>query len=243
MVSDLAGLKRVLSSTESPMPAEQGRRQSYSDQAYTLLRRKILDNEISAGLQATEQEIAEALGMSRTPVREALVRLANEGLVEVRPRHGMRVLPVSGEDMREIYEILTGLETVAAESVARRGLTDAQSGSLEQAVADMDIALENGDLRAWAEADERFHMLLVDFCGNRRLRTLVGTYWDQAHRVRMITLRLRPKPTKSSADHAELLDALRRGDGEAASRIHREHREGSGKMLIEILETHGLTAL
>ncbi len=243
MVSDLAGLKRVLSATDTPAPAEKGRRRSYADQAYALLRRKILDNEISAGFQATEQEIAEALGMSRTPVREALVRLANEGLVEVRPRHGMRVLPVSGEDMREIYEILTGLETVAAESVARQGLADNQAARLEQAVADMDRALEQDDLQSWAEADERFHLLLVDFCGNRRLRSLVGTYWDQAHRVRMITLRLRPKPTKSSSDHAALLDALRRGDGEAASRIHREHRENSGKMLVEILETHGLTAL
>lgn len=243
MVSELAGLKQALSEAETVTTGAQGRRLSYSDQAYNLLRRKILDNEISAGFQATEQEIAEALGMSRTPVREALVRLANEGLVEVRPRHGMRVLPVSGEDMREIYEILTGLETVAAESVARKGLTDAQAARLEQAVADMDQSLAREDLRAWAEADERFHMLLVDFCGNRRLRSLVGTYWDQAHRVRMITLRLRPKPTKSSQDHADLLDALRRRDGEAARSIHRKHREGSGEMLIEILETHGLTAL
>ncbi len=243
MVSELAGLKQALSDAETAAAGLPGRRLSYSDQAYSLLRRKILDNEISAGFQATEQEIAQALGMSRTPVREALVRLANEGLVEVRPRHGMRVLPVSGEDMREIYEILTGLETVAAESVARMGLSDAQAAGLEQAVADMDEALAREDLRAWAEADERFHMLLVDFCGNRRLRSLVGTYWDQAHRVRMITLRLRPKPTKSSQDHADLLDALRRRDGEAARRIHRKHREGSGEMLIEILETHGLTAL
>lgn len=243
MVSELTGLKEALSDAETASAGLQGRRSSYSDQAHNLLRRKILDNEISAGFQATEQEIAEALGMSRTPVREALVRLANEGLVEVRPRHGMRVLPVSGEDMHEIYEILTGLETVAAESVARMGLSDAQAARLEQAVVDMDESLGRDDLRAWAEADERFHMLLVDFCGNRRLRSLVGTYWDQAHRVRMITLKLRPKPTKSSEDHADLLDALRRRDGEAARRIHRKHREGSGEMLIKILETHGLTAL
>lgn len=242
-MKQLTGLKDRLSAGAKTSTRNRSRRVSFSDQAYELLRRQILDNDLPAGFQATEQEIAETLGVSRTPVREALVRLAGEGLVEVRPRHGMQVLPISADDMREIYQILTGLETVAAESVARNGLSEGEVAQLRKAVGDMDQALEKDDLRAWADADERFHLLLVDYCGNRRLRSLVGTYWDQAHRVRMATLRLRPKPVKSSADHAALLDAILRRDPEAASRIHREHREGSGKLLIDILKTHGLTQL
>ena len=93
---------------------------SLVDEAYEQIRRRILDNLWPPGHRALEQEVALALGMSRTPVREALMRLQNEGLVEVIPRHGMRVLPVSPTDMREIYQILTALECMAAELLALR---------------------------------------------------------------------------------------------------------------------------
>ena len=83
---------------------------SLVDAAYREIRQRILDNVWPPGHRALEQEVALALGMSRTPVREALMRLAAEGLVEVIPRHGMRVLPVSPADMQEIYQILTALE-------------------------------------------------------------------------------------------------------------------------------------
>ena len=93
---------------------------SLVDEAHELIRRRILDNVWPPGHRALEQEVALALGMSRTPVREALVRLQSEGLVEVVPRHGMRVMPVSPNDMREIYEVLTALECMACELLARR---------------------------------------------------------------------------------------------------------------------------
>jgi DNA-binding GntR family transcriptional regulator len=225
-------------------PSEKrGPRQPYSSAAYELLKQRILDNEMTAGFQATEHELAEALGMSRTPVREAMIRLANEGLIEIRPRHGLRVLPVSARDMCEIYDILTALESTAAELLARRGLGTEQDAALDAAVTEMDTALTKDDLLAWAQADERFHMLLVDFCGNRRLKALVGNMWGQAHRVRMVTLRLRPRPTQSNADHREVVDAIRRRDPEAARRVHHNHRLRAGEILVGLLESHGLTHL
>lgn len=216
---------------------------SQSERAYQDLKRRILDNEMPAGFQALEQELAELLGMSRTPVREALIRLADEGIVEIRPRHGMRILPISVADMREIYEILTGLESTAAEVVAARGLSDEKLAALRTAVSDMDIALSKDDLKGWASADERFHNLLVEYSGNERLRTWVNTCRDQAHRARMATLRLRPKPVDSNEDHAAVVEAIERGDAEAARRIHHRHRVRAGAMLVEILELHGITQL
>ena len=85
-----------------------------TQRAYREIRRRILDNDMPPNAQYLEQELADALGMSRTPVREALIRLSDERLVEVRPRHGARVLPVSVDDMREIYELMTELEALAA---------------------------------------------------------------------------------------------------------------------------------
>jgi len=145
------------------------------------------------------------------------------------------------DDMREIYEILTALESIAAELVARRGLSDAEMARIEEAVADMEAALERDDRTAWAAADERFHMLLVELSGNARLSALVNTYYEQSHRARMITLFLRPVPTQSNIDHAGVVDAIRRKDAEAARQIHRQHRVRSGQLLVDILKRCGLT--
>ncbi|MGL6180774.1 MAG: GntR family transcriptional regulator, partial [Aestuariivirga sp.] len=90
-------------------------RLSSAERAYRALKDLILGNQLPAGSQLLEQEAAQRLGMSRTPVREAMIRLEQDGVVEIRPRHGMRVLPVSSRDMREIYEVLTALESAAAE--------------------------------------------------------------------------------------------------------------------------------
>ncbi len=155
----------------------------------------------------------------------------------------MRVLPVSADDMQEIYQILTTLEAEAAEEIARRGLPPERIEALCGAVAEMERALEADDLVRWARGDERFHRLLLDGCPNRRLRAIVAQCLDLSHRVRKLTLRLRPKPVTSNADHLALVEAIERGGAEGARRIHREHRVRNGRMLVELLRTHGLTHL
>jgi len=209
---------------------------SLVDTAYEWIRRRILDNVWPPGHRALEQEVALELGMSRTPVREALVRLQNDGLVEVVPRHGMRVLPVSPEDMREIYEVLTALECMAAEIVARRKPGDAELQTLTQATADMDEALARDDLEAWAAADERFHVSLVELSGNRALANTVWNYWDRAHRARMLSLRLRPKPVNSTHEHMQMVERLRAGDVAGAAAVTRAHRERANQELVAIFE-------
>jgi DNA-binding GntR family transcriptional regulator len=213
---------------------------SLVDSAYREIRRRILDNAWPPGHQALEQALALELGMSRTPVREALIRLQNEGLVEVVPRHGMRVLPVSGADMKEIYEILTSLEATAAELVAQRRPAASELAPLERASRDMDRALKKDDLDAWAEADERYHRHLVELCGNRKLAAVVFNYWDRAHRARMFTLRLRPKPVDSTREHRAVVEAISRGDAVAARDLHRAHRERGSRELLAILERYRL---
>jgi len=209
---------------------------SLVDTAYEWIRRRILDNVWPPGHRALEQEVALELGMSRTPVREALVRLQNDGLVEVVPRHGMRVLPVSPQDMREIYEVLTALECMAAEIVARRKPGDAELQTLTQATADMDEALARDDLEAWAAADERFHVSLVELSGNRALANTVWNYWDRAHRARMLSLRLRPKPVNSTHEHMQMVERLRAGDVAGAAAVTRAHRERANQELVAIFE-------
>jgi DNA-binding GntR family transcriptional regulator len=216
---------------------------SLVDLAYQSMRERILDNQWAPGYRALEQELALALGMSRTPVREALIRLANEGLVEVVPRHGMRVLPVSAADMDEIYQVLGSLEATAAERVAARKPSAAEIAPLQDASRAMDEALKRDDLDAWARADERFHRHLVELCGNRLLAATVHNFWDRAHRARMFTLRLRPKPVNSTREHTELVRAIRKGDVAAAREIHRAHRERGRRELTAILARYRLPTL
>jgi DNA-binding GntR family transcriptional regulator len=217
--------------------------QSLVDAAYEQIRRRILDNVWPPGHRALEQEVALALGMSRTPVREALLRLQGEGLVEVIPRHGMRVLPVSPTDMREIYQILTALECLAAEQLAARRPGDAELAPLVAATQQMDAALQADDLDAWAAADERFHAHLVDLAGNRHLQATMLNYWDRAHRARMFTLRLRPKPVKSTQEHMQMVQMLKAGDAAAAAQVTRAHRERASRELVAIFEQFKLAQL
>lgn len=216
---------------------------SLVDAAYEQIRRRILDNVWPPGHRALEQEVALALGMSRTPVREALGRLRNDGLVEIIPRHGMRVLPVSPTDMREIYEILSALECMAAELLARRLPGEVELQPLVDATKAMDKALKADDLDAWAAADERFHRALIDAAGNRQLQATVLNYWDRAHRARLFSLKLRPKPVNSTREHMELVERLRAGDAEGAARVNRTHRERASRELLAIFERFKLAQM
>jgi DNA-binding GntR family transcriptional regulator len=204
--------------------------------AYREVRQRILDNLWPPGHQVLEQTLAEELGMSRTPLREALIRLQQEGLLEVIPRHGMRVLPISPTDMREIYQILTSLESMASELAAARKLSDEELAPLETASAEMEAALARDDLDAWARADELFHAHLVALSGNRLLAELVHNFWDRAHRARMVTLRLRPKPVNSTREHFELVAAIRKGNAAKARQIHEQHRMRGASELTDILQ-------
>lgn len=208
-----------------------------AEYAYGELKRRMLDGTLSFGSQMLEAEGAEWLGISRTPVREAMIRLQQEGMVELRPRHGMRVLPVSADDMRDIYDVLTALEGKAAELVAAKRLNKQQLSGLWQAVEQMEAALADGDLSAWAEADDLFHHRLVSLTGNDRLVALVNQLRDQAHRARMATLRLRPPPEESNREHRALVDAIASGNPDEARKMHEAHRHRAKNMLVSILLT------
>ncbi len=218
-------------------------RQPRVGDAYTRLKAEILANKLPPGFQAPEPEIAERLGMSRTPVREALIRLQADGLVELVPRRGARVLPVQASDMEEIYDILTVLEPHAASELARRGPSAADLAPLEQATSDMEAALVRDDLDSWAESDDRFHRTLLELHGNQRLSAIAASLSDQAHRARMITLRMREKPVKSTADHRDILDCLRQGDSERVHRVFSQHRRRAADELLGILRSFGLPPL
>jgi len=216
---------------------------SNSDQAYDWIKQKILSNELVPGTAIRIQDLVNELNMSRTPIKAALIQLEKEDLVELTPRQGMRVKPIHPEMMREIYEILAGLEVIAVELIAERAPAEAEMQGLVAAQDDMEKALKADDLDAWSDADERFHQELVALAGNRRLAEIVGTFRDQTRRARTLTLQLRPKPDLSTQNHRSLLDSLRSGNVETALNLHRQQRLRSARELTDLLKRYNLYAL
>ncbi|NOE27856.1 FCD domain-containing protein [Ruegeria sp. HKCCD6157] len=216
---------------------------SNTQRAVRDLRRMILSGELAAGTDHLESELAETLGMSRTPIREAALMLESKGLLEMRPRKGVRILPVSSDDMREIYDILTELESLAAQRAAEAGYSEDELAVLAGSIAKMDQAIEAEDLEAWAEADELFHQELVRLGGNKRVEAIVAMMSDQVRRARATTLFIRPLPVKSNEDHRVVFQAISEGRPDVARERHREHRLQAKTMLCGILEKHRLNSL
>jgi DNA-binding GntR family transcriptional regulator len=218
-------------------------RSSRVDEAYTELKARILDGRIAQGFQAPEPEIAALLGMSRTPVREALIGLQAEGLIELIPRRGARVLPLSMVDMAEIYEILAALEPEAAAKLANDPERATKCEDLIASVEEMENALGTGNLEGWAVADDRFHRTLLEKQDNRRLGAFVARLHDQSHRARMATLRLRKPPNQSTKDHRAQAEMILAGDVASVRDAYRSHRERTTKEMLRVLDTYKLTSL
>ncbi|WP_299043298.1 GntR family transcriptional regulator [uncultured Tateyamaria sp.] len=208
------------------------------ERAVAALRQMIFSGELPPGSDHLESELADRLGMSRTPVREAALMLQAQGLVEMRPRRGIRISPVSASDMAEIYDILTELESLAAARAAEAEYSRNDLKTLATAIRDMESALAADDLRAWAEADDRFHRELVRLGGNARLSMVVSVMRDQVRRARATTLFMRPKPNQSNEDHRRVYQAIAERDPQTAHDVHHAHRQAARDMLVALLDKH-----
>ena len=238
-------MARTRSAAAAADDQEVERRPSLVDDAYAAMKLAIHDSSFAPGYQASEQEIALRLGMSRTPVHEAAIRLQEDGLIRVLPRRGILILALAPDDMREIYDVIVAIEGRAAELLA--GLPAVRREAVAAELAGhtdvMAKAWEAGDLPAWGQADGSFHRALVERAGNGRMIRIIQTINDQSHRARMLTLKLRRELGASVAEHREIIDAVRLGDpAKAQDRAH-HHRLRARDELLPLLESFGLKHL
>ncbi|MGI8423207.1 MAG: GntR family transcriptional regulator [Chloroflexota bacterium] len=203
--------------------------------AYAVLRKAIRELRLLPGQLVLEQDVATALGISRTPIREAMVLLQAEGLGQLIPRHGFAVAPVSPHDLREVNQIMFGLEGVAVALAAEHASPEGMA-ALEASVVAQERALETDDVLAWAEADERFHHLIAELSGNARLAQLIVSFDNLQHRARLLTIRLRPRPVASTTEHRAVMTAIQRGDAEQARAFHQAHFQRGRAEILRVLE-------
>jgi DNA-binding GntR family transcriptional regulator len=188
------------------------------------LRRAIASGELKPGQSIAQATLAERLGVSRVPVREALKILQGEGQVEYQPHHGYSVTHLDLDDLREAYRIRQLLETEAARlSVPKFGPEEVRA--LAQAAREVDNAGDDEDYATMAAANRRFHFLLVEGAGMPRLTHLLRILWDATDVYRSFYYADADNRHRVRAEHAGIVKAVADGDVEAVVRQLDEHRQ------------------
>jgi DNA-binding GntR family transcriptional regulator len=189
---------------------------------YDHLRAEILSGRLEPGAELAEVALSEQLGVSRGPLREAIGRLASEGLVTVRPRRGAVVRSLSKEEFVELYQVREALEMLAVRlAVPRLGPEDV--AALEELVATMAAHAERGEVAEFFEANSAFHVRLFEASGNAKLVELYEQLLAQLGRYRLRSLTLRGNLERSVAEHAAILRAAKRRDADRAAHLMSEH--------------------
>lgn len=196
------------------------------------LRRLILTGEMAAGAPIRQDALAERLGVSRVPLREALRTLEGEGQVTYRPHHGYQVANLSMADLLEVYRIRELLETEATRLAVPR-LTSADLDRLDQAQRDVEAAALAGDIVGMTEANRRFHFTVLEAAGMPRLTRLVRTLWDATDAYRARYYGSADSRERVHNEHRAMLTAIRAGDADEVVRLWHEHRAGAVAALRE----------
>lgn len=209
---------------------------SATDRAYHETRGRILDGLLAGGDVITEGQVSTSLGISRTPVREAFLRLQAEGLLQLYPKRGAVVVPVSVEEATSVMEAREIIETAAATKLLTeneelpRHLMDALWSNLSE----QQLHAHSGDYPAFMEADTRFHLLLVESCDNPFLVDLLRNLRDHQRRLGQSAAKTGAAERMVAAhrEHQVLVDRLDRGDLDAYLSALRAHlRAGRARLL------------
>lgn len=188
------------------------------------LREDILGGELAAGTVLSEAALADSFGVSRGPVREALARLASEGLITTTPRRGAIVAELSADEFIEAYQVREALETFAIQLAVPR-LGQAELDRLRALHEAMVEHAERGEVNGFFDANAAFHDLLVAASANRKLHEMYRMLMDQMGRYLARSLELRGSLDKSIAEHSAILEAVEARDAERAARLLADHIE------------------
>jgi DNA-binding GntR family transcriptional regulator len=204
-----------------------------TDMALELVRQAILDGRYRPGEKLRQLRLAEELGLSPTPVREALRRLQTEGLVTHSPHRGVRVSRVGVPEIAEIYRILEVLEGLVARLVVESSERDATVAKLERVQTRVESRLGRGNSRDWVQINNQFEDIMHAACNSPRLQLVLKNLWDSIPRDRIGVVESMAAST--TAEHRAVIDALRAADAQAAEAAMRAHVRKSSAMRIQYL--------
>ena len=195
------------------------------DHIYDVLRESILEVDIyddEKELRLDERQLAEQLGISRTPIREALARLAQDGLVEILPRKGVFIHRKSLDEILDMIVTWAGLESMAAH-LAAGVATDVDLKALRKFAMSHSVSASKLELSQYSDANIKFHLAIFDLSGSPLLKSTAEGLLTHMYAVRRRAMGENDRATHSVADHMEIIDSLEARDSELAARLVREH--------------------
>jgi len=192
---------------------------------YEELKRQIMVGEIAPGTRMMEVELAEEMGVSRTPVREAIRKLEKEGLVTIEPRRGAYASDISAKDMVDILEVRQDLEGMAA-GIAAQKITDEGRIELENIARKYKESVDREDIEEIIKNDEAFHKYIVSLSGNKTLIKMVSQVQELALRFRYIYYEDFSRFKNQPSEHQAIVDAIAGGDVAGARKYAEEHLAG-----------------
>ena len=201
---------------------------SLADHVQAELRQAIIDAGIydeGTDLRLDERRLAEQLEISRTPVREALSRLAQEGLVEIRPRKGVFILRKTREQILEMITVWAALESMAARLATDRASDDTIT-SLRELAAEFDAKNARSHIDEYSDANIRFHQRILELSACAMLKNIADGLFVHVRAVRSRAMRESDRVTRSVVDHGQIIEAIEARDADLAAKLVREHTMG-----------------
>ncbi len=181
------------------------------DQAYQLLRNWIIDGTLQPEQKLRDKELAEQLGVSRTPIREALLRLEDEGLIQTKPNSATIVAPIDVDQIYDLYSIIWTLETLAIQQ-SNLNLDDTRLQTMQTINKELKQALDTGDYRLAVLKDEAFHAMLTELCPNQELRSILANLKQKVKRIELVYFHRVDDVHLSGDEHDQILSALKQQD-------------------------------
>ncbi len=201
---------------------------------FEALREAIISGTLRPGERLMEVQLADELGVSRTPVREAIRKLEHDGFVVMIPRKGAYVADMSLKDVAEIFDVRRALEALAAQLASERA-SDEDLERCERILVEYGECIEQLDTVRLIEVDSRFHEAIYQMAGNSRLQQMLNLLREQVQRYRTMTLSHGPRMKRALEEHRRILEAIAARDGERAARLAREHIESAENALMELI--------
>lgn len=198
-------------------------RGTLKDEALAVVRSALLSGDMKPGRIYSANSLAAQLGVSNSPVREAMMDLAGKGLLEVVRNRGFRVVEMTDADRQEVYDLRMLVEVPAVVQAAQRGLSNKEQSEIRRLLQEVLDTAETGDLRNYLDADQALHMGIVALLGNRRLYGIVENLRDQSRVRGSYHLTERGVLAQSAQEHLPIVEALISGESEVLQRLMVEH--------------------
>ena len=203
-----------------------------SQKVYHVLKNAIVRGDLAPNSKLILTEIAKSLGVSNTPIREAINKLVSEGLIKIIPNKGILVKEINIDDFQEILQVRAFLDGLIAK-IASKKITDKEIGNMMKIIKKMENCVKKDDRLTYNDLDIQFHDFLLNITGNNKLKEIYNNLINQGNRLRIRTLKIPDRMGKSLKEHREIALEIKKRNPDGANRVSQKHIESISKSIEE----------